>query len=106
MPKHCFVEPNIVSVAGIHSSVTVLQEAIFAKSVVIWTIGGRCDRKWNFRKYLRFENALRAYQRNALAFELKSLRQDFSRDDVTMYSNALREPVEGGKTNTLVNIGR
>lgn len=91
MLQHCFLQANIIAMFRIGPAITIQNKIVLAEAIVVGSFRCCGDRERDFGKDLRFENSLRAYQGNAFSFKLKSLGEDFSRDNVTIHSDALRE---------------
>src|SRR6476469_9726706 len=65
-------QPYIITVIWVNTAITIDEEIIFPKIVIIRTFWRSCDRKWQI-KDLRLENPLRCNKRNPLTLKFKTL---------------------------------
>ena len=68
---HRLPQTDVVPVVWVSTSVSVLKKTIRAEAVAVWSLRGGPDRD-GYLKRFRFEDALLAYQRDALVPQLKT----------------------------------
>src|SRR5690606_5384154 len=86
----------------IGSTVAVLEQPIRPKRIVVWTARRRGNRKRKVQDG-GLEDTLRGDERNPVAPEVETLRQEVAREHVTVDLDLLVQPLEGGKPNLTID---
>ncbi len=102
---HCEPHAPVVRVIGVGTAISVAEEAVRTKRVVVWTVRGCGNGQRNVAHHLRLEDALRTDQWYAYPVELKPFSEQLAWQYVAMQRDLIRQPREGGTSYACVISG-